>query len=175
MRKLNIILLLLLLISCHRNDPSDNQKVDEKAVDNKTQKINAIASFNDSVFLSTLPNLTPVFENDSNRFMWVGKLKVDSTNLYFHKLIWNIKKIDEMTFTKNHILKFWFTKKIAETDSTLDYGFYFIIKSTNGIVERLRFRIDKKSKKIRINTSPTFYPEEYMTIKEWENKILLDD
>lgn len=157
----NWILLFIIFYSC-----SENQNGGHKPYVSGQSDTTGV--YFDSVYNVMLSELLPISKNGTNRFMSLEKLGVDSIDLKNQNLIWNLKIINERTSYHNDKIKLWFTRKSAETDSTRDYGFYFIMNSEKKILsERFRFRINEKSREIKVNICPGAF-KDYMTMREWQ-------
>ena len=157
-----LLILFILFYSC-----SGNQNEDLKLSVNKPTILDITVRNSDSLYNVILSELIPVKQNDSNRFMRIGKIDIDTIDLINQNLIWNLNIIKEWNSNRKGI-KLWFTQKIAETSIARDYGFCFIMMGKKEFIsERFRFRIYNKTKRIVVNILPGI-KEEYMTIKEFQ-------
>ena len=125
--------------------------------------------YRNNQLVDTLLEITPITA-DSLEFMTVYD---DSAKMSAQKKIFMLPRF-KRTIIKNNFFDFWFTTLIDKSDSTKDYGLFYVRKKDNAALENWRIRLDGNNEIIGVNSNPFLF-DNFTPIDAWSADTILRD
>jgi len=161
------LIILFLLTSCidyRHNEEKEVSCADQKIVHEQT------VFANDTLSQDSIWKLIPVQIADTFRF--ISYQLSNENEIEVQKEIWDIIN-RKFKVTYNRKTKLWYTRKVSDSDSTIDIGLFIVFKHQNTVLERLVIRKYLKNGKMEINPSPP--SSEFSNIEDWLNDTIPRD
>jgi len=155
------------MTSCSSEPNQDNSLVHEA----KTPKTN-VKIYRNNQLVDTLFEIEPITQSDTLQF---NSIYNDTLEIIAQKKIFSLNRIKNWTTIENNFFKFWFTTLIDKSDSTKDYGLFYVRKKDNAAIEHCRIRVNNRNEIIGVNSNPIL-SNNYTPLDTWvADTILLDE